>query len=88
MNKIFIVARREFLTRVQKKTFLLTTIGVPILIFAFYAVIIFMSVKSTSDFKVAVIDQANVFNGKIDEKKVVKLFSVSLMKTPPHSTKN
>lgn len=69
MNKIFIVARREFLTRVQKKTFLLTTIGVPILIFAFYAVIIFMSVKSTSDFKVAVVDQANVFNGKIDEKK-------------------
>jgi len=69
MNKIFIVARREFLTRVQKKTFLLTTIGVPILIFAFYAVIIFMSVKSTTDFKVAVVDEANVFNGKIDEKK-------------------
>jgi len=69
MNKIFIVARREFLTRVQKKTFLLTTIGVPILIFAFYALIIFFSVKSTSDFKVAIVDQANIFDGKIDEKK-------------------
>lgn len=69
MNKIFIVARREFLTRVQKKTFLLTTIGVPILIFAFYALIIFFSVKSTSDFNVAIVDQANIFDGKIDEKK-------------------
>ena len=37
MNKILLVARREFLTRVQKKTFLLTTIGVPLLIAAFYA---------------------------------------------------
>lgn len=73
MNKIFIVARREFLTRVQKKTFLLTTIGVPILIFAFYAGIIFMSVKSTSDFKVAVVDQANIFGGKIDDKKSIEV---------------
>ncbi|MEB3029829.1 hypothetical protein VJI72_08565, partial [Parvimonas micra] len=61
------------LTRVQKKTFLLTTIGVPILIFAFYAVIIFMSVKSTSDFKVAVVDQANIFGGKIDDKKSIEV---------------
>lgn len=69
MNKILLVARREFLTRVQKKTFLLTTIGVPILIFAFYALIIFFSVKSTDNFKIAVSDKANVFNGDINSKK-------------------
>lgn len=69
MNKIFLVAKREFLTRVQKKTFLLTTIGVPILIFAFYALLIFFAVKSDDNFNVAVLDEANVFNGKIDEKK-------------------
>lgn len=69
MNKILLVARREFLTRVQKKTFLLTTIGVPLLIFAFYAAIIFFTVKSSDNFKIAVSDNANVFKDEIDSKK-------------------
>ncbi|HCT22377.1 MAG TPA: ABC transporter permease, partial [Chitinophagaceae bacterium] len=63
MNKIWIVARREFLTRVQKKTFLLTTIGLPLLIFGFYAAIIFFSVKGSDDYTVAVVDKANIFEG-------------------------
>ncbi|NCT93804.1 MAG: ABC transporter permease [Chitinophagaceae bacterium] len=69
MNKIILVAQREFLTRVQKKTFLLTTIGVPLIIFAFYAAIIYFSIKTTDHFTVAVTDKGNIFNGKIDEKK-------------------
>lgn len=69
MNKILLVARREFSTRVQKKTFLLTTIGVPVLIFAFYALMIFFSVKSADHFNIAVLDNANVFNGAIENKK-------------------
>lgn len=69
MNKILLVARREFSTRVQKKTFLLTTIGVPVLIFAFYALMIFFSVKSADHFNIAVLDNANVFNGVIENKK-------------------
>jgi ABC-2 type transport system permease protein len=68
MNKTLIVARREFLSRVQKKTFLLTTIGLPLLFFGFYAGIIYYSVKSTENFRIAVADEANVFNGKIDSK--------------------
>jgi ABC-2 type transport system permease protein len=68
MNKTFLVAKREFLTRVQKKTFLLSTILLPLLIFGMYAAIIYFSVKSTDDYQVAVLDQANVFNGKIDDK--------------------
>ncbi len=68
MNKILLVARREFLTRVQKKTFLLSTIGLPLIIFGFYAMIIYFSVKTTDNFKIAVADNANVFNGKIESK--------------------
>ncbi|WP_153801021.1 ABC transporter permease [Foetidibacter luteolus] len=66
MNKIFIIARREFLSRVQKKTFLLTTILVPALIFGFYALIIYFSVKSEDNIKIAVVDKANLFGGKIE----------------------
>ena len=36
MNKISLIAKREFLTRVQKKTFLLTTILLPLL-FCFWS---------------------------------------------------
>ncbi len=68
MNKILLVARREFLSRVQKKTFLLTTIGLPLIIFGFYAAMIYFQVKSTDNYRVAVADNANIFNGKISGK--------------------
>ena len=68
MNKIFLVSRREFLSRVQKKTFLLTTILLPLLIFGFYALIIYFSVKTTDSLKIAVSDEGNVLNGKIFDK--------------------
>ena len=74
MNKILLVAQREFLSRVQKKTFLLTTIGLPLLIFAFYAAMIYFQVKSTDNFRVAVADYANVFNGKIEGKNDEVIF--------------
>ena len=69
MSKTFIVARREFLSRVQKKTFLLTTILLPIIIFGFYAMIIYFSIKTDSVLKIAVADRANLFNGNIDDKE-------------------
>ena len=67
MNKILIIARREFLSRVQKKTFLLTTIGLPILIFGIYGLIIYFTIKTTDNFTIAVADNANVFDGKINQ---------------------
>ena len=66
MNKIALVARREFLTRVQKKTFLLTTILLPLIIFGFYAMMIYFSVSSGTNTKIAVADNANIFNGKLE----------------------
>ncbi len=69
MSKTFLVARREFLSRVQKKTFLLTTILLPIIIFGFYAMIIYFSVKTESALNIAVLDRADLFKGKIDAKE-------------------
>ena len=86
MNKIFLVARREFLSRVQKKTFLLTTILLPLLIFVFYAMIIYFSVKTNDNLHIAVADEANILNGKINSKDdiafvVVKNESISSLNT-------
>ena len=65
MNKLAIVAKREFLTRVQKKTFLLSTILVPLLIVGFYTLIIFVAVDDSDKLSIAVKDEANVFEGKL-----------------------
>lgn len=64
MNKIWLIIQREYLTRVRKRSFLLTTILVPIIIVGFYAAIIAIAISDSSKTdKVAVIDEANLFDG-------------------------
>ena len=72
MNKIWIIAQREFLSRVQKKTFLLTTILLPIVVFGLYGLIIYFTVKTADNYKVAIADNANLFGGKIESKDDIK----------------
>lgn len=61
MNKILIIIKREFLTRVKKKTFIVLTIAVPFLFAAFYAFLIWMMLnKDTEIRKIAVINNSNV----------------------------
>jgi ABC-2 type transport system permease protein len=62
MNKILLVISREYISRVRKKSFLLTTILVPLVIVGFYAAIIAISIKGGTDVtSVAVIDNAGLF---------------------------
>ena len=64
MNKIALIIQREYLSRVKKRSFLLTTILVPIIIIGFYAAIIAISISGSSDTqRVAIIDEANLFGG-------------------------
>ena len=67
MSKTFLIARREFLTRVQKKTFLLTTILLPLLIFGFYALIIYFSVKTGDHIQIAIVDNAKLMTNINDK---------------------
>lgn len=76
MNKISIVAKREFLSRVQKKTFLLTTILLPLLIFAFYGLIIYFATGNDEKYEMAVLDEANIFNNKLKSDNTVTFTSV------------
>lgn len=55
------------MTRVKKKSFLLTTILVPVIIIGFYAAIIAIAVSGGAETEtIAVIDKANLFEGKIE----------------------
>lgn len=73
MSKTFIIAQREFLSRVQKKTFLLTTILLPLIIFVFYGFIIYFSVNSSDTLNITVIDSGKVLPNKLENKDDIKL---------------
>jgi len=62
-----LIISREYFTRVKKKSFLLTTLLVPIVIIGFYAAIIAITIRGSDEKKsIAVIDEANLFNGRIN----------------------
>lgn len=65
MKKIILVLKREYLSRVKKKSFLLTTFLIPFLIIGFYLAIIAVAVSGTKHQKIAVIDNAQLFGNTI-----------------------
>jgi ABC-2 type transport system permease protein len=71
MNKILIIIKREYITRVRKKTFLLTTILTPLLFVGFMAFVIFMTIRNMSHEKVAVVDPAGYLKSSLESSKAI-----------------
>ncbi len=65
MNKIWLIIKREYLTRVRNRTFILTTLLMPLLIVLFIAGVIYLSVKGTQQLKIAVIDNNGFFKNNL-----------------------
>jgi ABC-2 type transport system permease protein len=72
MNKIWLIIKREYLTRVKKKTFILSTFLTPLLFAGVIGVVIFITVRSSDKETIAVIDSTGVFKTKIDSIKSIK----------------
>ncbi len=74
MHKIWLITKREYLSRVSKKTFMVMTILGPLLIALFYAVIIGLAVNQKTGEKIktiGVIDHSGVFaNSLINPSKM------------------
>ncbi|GAB3882041.1 ABC transporter permease [Spirosoma agri] len=64
MHIIFLIIKREYLTRVRKRSFLVMTILGPLLIFGFYAIIGWAAVSSINQKKIAVVDESGRFASK------------------------
>jgi ABC-2 type transport system permease protein len=76
MNKIGLIIGREYFTRVKKKSFLITTILVPLVIIGFYAAIIAISIKGSDETqKIAVLDEGGLFNGKVETTNKTYVFT-------------
>ena len=62
MNKILLILQREYMTRVRKKTFIISTILFPLLYLAVIFGIGYVGEKTKANLKVAVIDSSGYFD--------------------------
>ncbi len=81
MNKIWLIIRREYITRVRNKTFLLSTFLLPLVIVLFIAGSIFLSVKSEEGRKrIAFSNTSEFFKPlvKNDSSKLIFVFDATV----------
>lgn len=72
MNKTWLIIKREYLTRVRKKTFILSTILTPLLFAGVITVVILMTVKNVQEEKFAVRDSTGMFKNKLENSRTLK----------------
>lgn len=65
MRKTLLIIEREFLTRVRKKTFILSTILFPLLYLLFIFGTGYLAKRSSKPLRVAVIDSSGLFNQRL-----------------------
>ena len=86
-KKLGIIIEREYLNKVKKKSFLLTTFGVPILFAAMYAVMIFIMLRTEGDSKrIAVIDRSGIVMQQLESTD--RITFTQLQETDPEAVKN
>ncbi|MEO8859899.1 MAG: ABC transporter permease [Ginsengibacter sp.] len=71
MNKIWLVIKREYFTRVRNKTFILSTILLPLFFIGFIAASAYFSIKSVDKEKIAVTDNNGIFKNSFQSDKII-----------------
>jgi len=83
MKKVWLIIQREYLTRVRKKSFLVTTFLVPILMVGLISSVAFMASKSEQKQDIAVIDESGIFINRMD---TGSSYAIHYIKDVPGST--
>ena len=73
MNKVGLIIKREYLSRVRKKTFILTTILTPLLFIGLIVAVVFITVKNVRNEKVAVVDAQGTIESSFEKQRIGKL---------------
>ena len=71
MSKVGLIIKREYLTRVRKKTFILTTILTPLLFIGMIGAVVFITAKNVRNEKLAVVDTQGVLKLNLKNSKAV-----------------
>ena len=65
MSKIGLIIRREYFTRVRKKTFILMSFLGPLVVVGFLAFTVYLNKNNNSSYEILVVDEAQLFEGKL-----------------------
>lgn len=76
MKNIFIITKREFLTQVKKKSFIILTILAPLLLAGFAALVGFMFKANETETRLNVIDKSGIFAPQLKSNKDIKYIFV------------
>ena len=71
MSKVGLIIKREYLSRVRKKTFILTTILTPLLFIGMIAAVTFITAKNIRNEKIAVVDEQSLLKSNLKNSKSV-----------------
>ena len=69
--KTLIIIKREYLTRVRKRSFIIITLLIPILLVGMVALIVGISLNSGDQKKIAVLDESKTFDHKLENSKKI-----------------
>lgn len=72
MNKVWLIIKREYLTRVRNKTFILSTILLPLFFIGFIAASTYLSIKGNTKHTVAVNDENGIFKNSFKSDQVIE----------------
>ncbi len=84
MSKIGIIIKREYLSRVTKRTFILTTIGLPLVMIGFSALMGYLSATTVTKLNIAVVDESGIFQNNLWDSSSTK--SVAYFNKGEYST--
>lgn len=71
MNKTLLIIQREYLSRVRKKTFILSTILTPLLFVGVIAAVVAITVNNVTNEKIAVVDPGGIFKSSLHNSELV-----------------
>ncbi|MCG2793671.1 MAG: ABC transporter permease [Weeksellaceae bacterium] len=71
MKNIYLITKREFLTQVKKKSFIILTILAPILMVGFGVLIGFMFKANEAEYHFDVVDKSGLFEGQLKSTKEI-----------------
>ncbi|WP_346984336.1 ABC transporter permease [Chryseobacterium sp. POE27] len=77
MNNIFLITKREFLTQVKKKSFIILTLLAPVLLVAFGSVIGLMFKANESHSVIEVVDKSGLFTNQLKSSDQLKYIYVA-----------
>ena len=77
MNKIKLIIRREFLSRVKKRSFLVMTLLGPILMAAMFIIPVYITTRQGDVKKIAILDETGIFHQKFTDTKILIFKQVS-----------